>query len=351
MLTYEKLKSLLFKLDPETAHNIAEFFLKNYQLTSPILNIMAKEYVVNDPMLEQTLFDIEFNNPVGLAAGLDKNATMLPSLPALGFGFAEIGTVTPRAQAGNPKPRLFRHIEEKSLQNAMGFNNHGMDKIASRVNKAFPFVIPVGINIGKNKLTEAFDTINDYQLLVKRFAKLADFFIINISSPNTPGLRDLQNEKFVSNLMDTVRPLTTKPIFIKIAPDLEMETAFTLIEGAISSGADGIIANNTSNDYSLIPGVKEFGGLSGAVIKAKSAAFFEEVASNFYGKTTLISVGGIDSAEEAYNRIKAGASLVEVYTSFIYQGPDLLKDINTGLIKLLKADGFDNISQAVGANR
>jgi dihydroorotate dehydrogenase len=351
MIDYQKMKSLLFKLDPETAHNVAEFFLKNYQLTSPILNKMAKAYVVNDPMLKQTIFDITFNNPVGLAAGLDKNATMLPSLPALGFGFVEVGTVTPRAQAGNPKPRLFRHIEQESLQNAMGFNNHGMDKIASRVDKAFPFVIPVGVNIGKNKTTETFDTVNDYKLLIKRFANLADFFIVNISSPNTPGLRDLQNEKFITELLETIRALTKRPILIKIAPDLEIEAALNLVEGAINAGADGIIANNTSNDYSLIPGVKEFGGLSGKVIKKKSAEFFEELAANFYGKTTLISVGGIDSAEEAYARIKAGASLVEVYTSFIYQGPDLLKNINTGLLDLLKADGYDNISQAIGANR
>ncbi len=351
MLNYQTIKSLLFKLDPENAHHVAEFFLKNYTLFYPVINYMAQKNFVIDPKLEQEVDGIRYLNPVGLAAGFDKNATMFQSLPALGFGFVEIGTFTPLPQKGNDKPRLFRFPEAESLQNAMGFNNEGMEKIARRVKKRFPFTIPLGINIGKNKVTEAEKAIEDYIRLTERFKETSDFFIINISSPNTPGLRDLQNEGFIQELLGKMRPITPKPIYLKIAPDLELDTAKALIQAAIEAGVSGVIANNTSNDYSLLQNAKDFGGISGEVIREKSFAFFDAIAAEFYKKTTLISVGGISSAEEAYRRIKAGASLVEVYSALIFKGPSLVKNINEGLVRLMEEDGYSHISQAVGASR
>jgi dihydroorotate dehydrogenase len=233
----------------------------------------------------------------------------------------------------------------------MGFNNEGMEKIARRVKKRYPFSIPLGINIGKNKITEADKAIDDYVRLTERFKETSDFFIINISSPNTPGLRDLQNEGFIKELLGKMRPITPKPIYLKIAPDLELDTAKALIQAAIDGGISGVIANNTSNDYSLLENAKDFGGISGEVIREKSFEFFDAIAAEFYKKTTLISVGGISTAEEAYRRIKAGATLVEVYSALIFKGPSLVKHINEGLIRLVEQDGYTHISQAVGASR
>lgn len=351
MLDYSSIKSLLFKLDPENAHAVAEFFLKNYSLFYPFINYMTGKNFIDDERLHQEVDGIGYLNPVGLAAGFDKNATMFPSLPALGFGFAEIGTFTPLPQKGNDKPRLFRFPEKESLQNAMGFNNDGMEKIARRVAKSFPFATPVGINIGKNKLTKTENAIGDYLKLTNKFKDLSDFFIINISSPNTPGLRDLQNEGFIKELLTKMRPITPKPIYLKIAPDLELDTAHALIEAAIASGVSGVIANNTSNDYTLMDNAKDFGGLSGEVIREKSFTFFDIIAESFYKKTTLISVGGIASGDEAYRRLKAGASLLEVYTALIFKGPSLVRTINEGILKNMERDGFSHISQVIGAAR
>jgi len=351
MIDYQMIKSLMFRFDPETAHAVAEFFLKNYRLFSPAINYMAKNNFVTDGRLAQEIDGIKYLNPVGLAAGFDKNATMFQSLPALGFGFVEIGTFTPLPQSGNEKPRLFRFPEQETLQNAMGFNNDGMHKIAKRVEKRFPFAVPLGINIGKNKVTPSENAIDDYVKLTGKFKDIGDFFIINISSPNTPGLRDLQNEGFIRELIGQIKPITEKPVYLKIAPDLELDTANSLISASIEAGISGIVANNTSNDYSLLDGAKDFGGISGKAIREKSFNFFDEIASSFFKKTTLISVGGIDSADEAYRRIKAGASLVEVYTALIYKGPSLVRKINEGILNRLQEDGFSHISQAVGASR
>ncbi len=351
MFSYEQLKPLIFKFEPENAHNIVEFIAKNLDNYSPqILSLMAKKNFIIDNSLSQNLFGVEFLNPVGLGAGFDKNATMLKSMMAIGFGFVEFGTVTPKPQEGNPKPRLFRYPEYNSIQNAMGFNNDGMVKIAKRVEKNYPFAIPLGANIGKNKITSQEDAIKDYEQLIKRFEKISDFLVINISSPNTPNLRDLQNEKFIKEVFTLGNQLTKKPILLKIAPDLNIKDAIEICQIAIENGAKGIIATNTTIDYSLLIGARDFGGISGEVLKEKSYNFFKELAKEFFGKTTLISVGGVDSAEEAYRRIKAGASLVEVLTALIFKGPSLIREINQGLITLLERDGFANISEVVGVD-
>lgn len=351
MIDYQTIKPWLFKLEPESAHHLAEFALRLPNICQIPFNPFLESHFVTNEVLKQELFGRTFLNPVGLGAGFDKNATMIRGIQILGFGFSEIGTVTPKPQEGNPKPRMFRHIEEQSIQNAMGFNNDGLLKVQKRLKQRFPFTTPIGINIGKNKVTSEAEAINDYTTLIKALHELGDYLVINISSPNTPGLRDLQNEEFITRLFEEAKAITTKPILLKIAPDMSKEDAVALTTLAVQKGADGIIATNTTVDYSLVKEPKEMGGLSGAVLKEKSFEIFEAVAKELYGKTTLISVGGIDSAKEAYRRIKAGASLVQIYSGLIFGGPDLIKEINMELTELIRADGYTNITQAIGADR
>jgi dihydroorotate dehydrogenase len=348
---YQSLKPLLFKLDPETAHHYAEIFLNMATLYPFLFKGWKKRHFIDDPILHQKLFGTTFANPVGLAAGFDKNATMLHGIEALGFGFSEIGTLTPKPQDGNEKPRMWRHIAQESLQNAMGFNNNGLEMIRRRLESVIPHSIPVGINVGKNKTTSEAHAIDDYITLISALHTFADYLVINISSPNTPGLRDLQNETFIAELFEKAKNLTDKPILLKIAPDMTTQQAVDLSALAVEKGADGIIATNTTVDYSLVPSPAPVGGLSGAVLKEKSFAIFDAVAQELFGKTLLISAGGIDSADEAYRRIRAGASLVQVYTALIFKGPDLIRQINDGLVVHLMRDNYNHISEAIGADR
>jgi dihydroorotate dehydrogenase len=276
---------------------------------------------------------------------------MFHGVMSMGFGFTEIGTLTPKPQEGNPRPRLWRHIEEESLQNAMGFNNDGLFRISHRLKNIYPFSTPIGVNIGKNKITPDDKAIKDYTTLIKALHEYADYMVINISSPNTPGLRDLQNEAFISQLFAEAKALTNKPILLKIAPDMSEDQAVALCVHAVESGADGIIATNTTIDYSLVSEPEDIGGLSGEVLRERSFYIFDAIARELYGKTTLISVGGISTPEEAYRRIRAGASLVQIYTSLIFKGPEVIEEINSGLIDLLASDGFASISEAIGADR
>ncbi|EAL8349858.1 quinone-dependent dihydroorotate dehydrogenase, partial [Campylobacter jejuni] len=314
------------------------------------LSFLAHKYIVDDESLRQNLLGLDFNNPVGLAGGFDKNATMIRPLSALGFGFLEVGTFTPKPQEGNEKPRLFRLVKQESIQNAMGFNNEGAEKIALRLAKTYPFVLPLGVNIGKNKITPNDKALEDYFTLFRDFKDLCDYFIVNISSPNTKNLRELQNDDFLNTLLEEAKKITSKPILIKIAPDMKIDDALNLCENAIKKGADGFILANTSVDYSLLDNNRTFGGISGRLITEKSGIFFKEAAKILFGKTLLIASGGIDSADIAYDRIKNGANLVQVYTALIFKGPSLVKNINQNLIELLRKDGFLHISEAVGVN-
>lgn len=350
MFSYNTIKKILFMFQPETAHNIAEFGLSKLPYCRTLNNYMVNKNFVMDHRLSQKVLGIKFQNPVGLAAGFDKNATMVESMMAMGFGFTEIGTMTPRPQDGNPKPRMFRYPEAKTVQNAMGFNNKGSYDVAKNLRKVFPYSIPIGANVGKNKTTPEDMALSDYKMLLDKFESISDYLVINISSPNTPNLRDLQNEKFITELFTMAKEITKKPIFLKIAPDMEANVAIDLCKTAVNAGASGIIATNTTIDYDLLPGCQNFGGLSGAILSEKSYNLFKEIAKELYGKTTLISVGGISTAEDAYRRIKAGASLVQVYSGLVFEGPSMVKNINEGLLKLLEEDGYENISQAVGAD-
>lgn len=350
-MQYSDFKNILFKLDPESAHHLVESTMRNLEKYAPsVLDKIAGYYQVHDARLAQKVFDVTFPNPVGLAAGFDKNATMIEGLYTLGFGSIEFGTITPKPQEGNPKPRLFRFPAHNSIQNAMGFNNDGLSIVQQRIKKHYPYKIPLGANIGKNKTTTALNTLDDYKKLIHAFHAISDYIVINISSPNTPGLRDLQNESFIKELFTMATTITSKPILLKIAPDLQAQDAIDMSAIALENGAKGIIATNTTIDYSVLPDAKDFGGVSGAVLKEKSFTLFQALAKEFYGRTTLISVGGIDSAEEAYRRLKAGATLVQVYSAFIFEGPSLIKNINNGLLALMQKDGYSNISQVIGAD-
>ena len=348
--SYQNLKKILFKLDPETAHTLAGFGLRSIAHCPTPLRWVKNHYFVTQPILQQEIFGRTFQNPVGLGAGFDKNGQYITAMPSMGMGFTEIGTVTPKPQDGNAKPRLFRLIEDQSIQNAMGFNNKGSDYMLERLKKLYFFDYPMGINIGKNKLTSEDDALGDYETLFRAFKEYGDYIVINISSPNTPGLRDLQNETFINAIFKMAKEITSQPVLLKIAPDMAPEDAITLCKTAVDAGAAGIIATNTTIDYSLTEHAKDFGGISGALLTEKSYQLFKAIGKELYGKTLLISVGGIDSAEEAYRRIRAGASLVQVYSMLVYRGPALIKEINEGLIQLLQKDGYKHISEAIGAD-
>lgn len=349
-LSYQTIKSLLFRLNPETAHSLTGLGLKAAPYAPFIAQYFKNRYFIQSPILKQTLFETTFENPVGLAAGFDKNGEYIKAMPSLGFGFTEIGTITPKPQAGNPRPRLFRLKEVRSIQNAMGFNNRGAAFMLNQLNKVKDFNYPIGINIGKNKLTLEEEALNDYKTLLETFKNSGDYIVINISSPNTPGLRDLQNEKFITDLFTMAKEITTQPIFLKIAPDMEAKDAINLCNSAVNAGAAGIIATNTTIDYSITAHAKDFGGISGALVREKSYKLFRAIGEALHDKTILVSVGGIETAQDAYRRVKAGASLIQVYSMLVYNGPIMIKEINEGLIQLLKADGYTHISQAIGAD-
>jgi dihydroorotate dehydrogenase len=345
---FDMIKPLIYRTDPEFAHNAVEAIFKTARRCPLFFNPLTKRNFIDDPMLNQKIWNLEFKNPIGVAAGFDKNATMVSAWPALGFGWGEIGAVTPLPQPGNEKPRSWRHVKHEAVQNAFGFNNEGVEVIKKRLSKIYPFILPIAANIGKNKTTSEDKAIEDYKILIKELNDVVDFFVINISSPNTPNLRNLLNEEFINNLFKELKPITKKPILIKFSPDMEDSDIIKLANISVEAGADGIIATNTTVNYDIINSPIKRGGISGKPLAARSFEVLRIIASEVFGKVPIISVGGIDSAEEAYKRIKMGASLLQVYTAIIYKGPGIVREINKGLIEFLKKDGFNHISEAIG---
>ena len=341
---------ILYSMDPENAHNLTVKTLKSGYLIKKAPQPQAE--------LSLSLFGRVFPNPVGLAAGFDKNAETMDSMLGYGFGFVEAGTVTPQPQDGNPRPRVFRDIKNQNVINRMGFPNKGADAFEQnyhifRENGKNATGI-VGINVGKNKDQD--DALADYVALVHRFGKQADYLTVNISSPNTPGLRDLQDPEellpFLKQLVIVRNARCKTPLLVKFAPDLDDEQIKAIAECVTEAGIDGLILTNTTLDRPAHLPEKfreQMGGLSGPVLQDKS----NHVISMFYketdGKMPIIGAGGVNSALTAYDKIKAGASLVQLYSGLIYHGPNLPAKINKGLIKLLKADGYGNISEAIGA--
>jgi dihydroorotate dehydrogenase len=331
MDTYTRLlRPIFFALDPEEAHDAVLAMLGTGSQWPGFIGLFAGRKV---PSASRTVAGITFPNPVGLAAGMDKNALALPAWEALGFGFAEIGTVTALPQPGNPKPRLFRYPHQQALINRFGFNNEGCEAVASRLeglhaSGRWPR-IPVGINIGKSKVTPADEAHNDYLLSYKRFHGLGDYVVINVSSPNTPGLRDLQSTEALSRIIRTLRDWegsSTRPLFVKVAPDLAEEDLVAIVRVAEQEKLAGIIATNTTLDHSSIPvGQDQIGGLSGAPVRARSLGSLRTIRA--HTNLPVIACGGIGNAESARERLDAGAELLQLYTSFIYQGPGVLRRI------------------------
>ena len=329
---------VLFLFDPEKVHNFT-FLLFKIFLNIPFVGFLVQKiYSVDNEKLSKKLFGIEFKNPVGLAAGFDKNAKLYNELSRFGFGFIEIGTVTPIAQPGNPKKRLFRLTNDQGIINRMGFNNDGMHKIAARLKKNKNILI--GGNIGKNKSTPNDKAVNDYLLCFNYLFDFVDYFVVNVSSPNTPNLRELQNTNFLRVILDSLnkenlKKSKTKPILIKISPDLSKENLLEIVDLAISLKIDGIIATNTTinRDNLTSKNINESGGLSGKPLANKSNEVIRFISDKSNGKIPIIGVGGIHSAKDAIDKIKAGADLVQIYTGFIYEGPSLIKSINKALVE------------------
>ena len=329
----------LFLFDPEKVHNFTFLFFK-ISLNLPFIGFfIEKIYSVKNNKLERKLFGLEFKNPVGLAAGFDKNAKLYKELSRFGFGFVEIGTVTPEPQQGNPKKRLFRLTNDQGIINRMGFNNDGMAKIALRLKKNKNILI--GGNIGKNKNTPNTQAVNDYLLCFNHLYDFVDYFVVNVSSPNTPNLRELQNKDSLSLILkslkdENLKKTKPKPILLKISPDLSYQNLSEVVDLVLSLKIDGIIATNTTiNRDNLISEHKnESGGLSGVPVAKKSNEVIKYISEKSNGLIPIIGVGGIHSAQDAIDKIKAGADLVQIYTGFIYEGPSLIKSINKALASL-----------------
>jgi dihydroorotate dehydrogenase len=349
-MTWSTARGLLFHLEPERAHHLAASALKAIggagRWTRP----------TPDACLRVRCLGLEFDSPLGMAAGFDKGEVLVRGLHALGFGHVEVGTITPRPQAGNPPPRLFRLPEHRALINRMGFNNEGMEACGQRLSR-----LPregrgiVGVNVGKNKDTPNERAVDDYLAAIDALHPWADYLVVNLSSPNTPGLRALQErgplERLLGACVDRARPLG-KPLLVKLAPDLAPEALDEAVDVAVACGAAGVIATNTTiqrpGEVASHPRAGEAGGLSGAPLAPLALAALRRAHARAAGRIPIVGVGGIMDARDAYERIRAGAALVQVYTGLVYGGPALPRRVLEDLPELLRRDGFQSITEAVG---
>jgi len=346
---YNLIGPLLRRIDPETAHGLAISALK--------LGLVARPAPVDDARLKQTLWGLDFANPIGLAAGFDKHAEVTDAMAGQGFGFIEVGSVTPRPQRGNPRPRLFRLPADGAVINRLGFNSAGHAQALENLLKAGPCTVPVGVNLGKNKDTSAEDAIQDYIKGVQAFQGVADYLVLNVSSPNTPGLRALQGREALRELLLAVQGVLEGPsppaLLLKVAPDLTGKDKEDIAAVALETGIDGLIVSNTTiarPEVLKSPHCNETGGLSGRPLFEPSTRVLEEFYRLTEGRLPLIGVGGVSSGAEAYVKIRVGASLVQLYTAMIYRGPGIAAKINRDLSALLQRDGFANVADAVGAD-
>jgi dihydroorotate dehydrogenase len=344
---FSKVRSLIFKIDPETAHNLAIKSLK-LNLTP---NLMDDDK--DDPMFKSTLFGKEIDNPIGMAAGFDKNAEVYNSLFKLGFGFVEVGTVTPLKQYGNPKPRVFRLVEDQALINRLGFNNLGSENVSNRIRSNLNKGL-LGINIGPNK--DSNDRLNDYLIGLRAFHDIADYITINISSPNTENLRSFHDEEKFDKLMNSIQEEKVKlkskiPIVVKISPDISGEQIELISKILLDHKVSAVIVSNTTagnreklNDISK----HQKGGLSGKPLEEEANKLISKFYKLLKGKIEIIGVGGVDSGESAYRKFLAGASYVQLYTGMVFQGPNIVGKIKKELKKILIADGIKNFRETIG---
>lgn len=349
-MVYEHtIRRILFAMDPEDAHVRTMRMLG----AGGAMLSLAPWLRVRDPRLEVTAFGRRCPAPVGLAAGLDKHAEAVGAWAALGAGFVEVGTVTPLPQSGNPRPRLFRLPEDRALINRMGFNSAGAEAVAARLRRARGRVVPVGTNIGKNRDTPNEEAASDYARAAAALADVADYFAINVSSPNTAGLRDLQRPDSIQSLVSAVRRATAAtrvPVLVKLSPDLPPHDLDEAVDAVAAAGADGIIATNTttSRDGLKSAHAREAGGLSGAPLRDAANDVCRRVYRRTSGRLPIVGVGGIFTAEDVYARIRSGATLVQVYTALIYEGPGLFARLHRGLLRLLERDRLSSITDAIG---
>ena len=347
---YDIFLKLIRILPPEVSHS----------LTIKLLKLrFSTDINRDDPSMHQHIFGLDFGNPIGIAAGFDKNVEIVKSLLGLGFGFVEAGTVTPKPQFGNDKPRVFRLAEDQAIINHLGFNNYGINYAISKLSKLNLNNLSrgiVGINIGKNK--DTVNSVEDYCMGLEKLGPLAHYITVNISSPNTPGLRDLQNRGQIENFIKIINKskknnsnLEFKPILLKIGPDLDDEQLRDIALISLANGIDGIVIGNTTIDrpFSLISKNKnEIGGLSGRPLFMKSTLVLKKMYILTNGQIPLIGVGGISNGLEFYEKIKSGASLAQLYSALVFQGPKIINNIKQEIISYLKTDGFKNIKDAVG---
>ncbi len=356
---YKLVRPFLFLPDAEVSHMRAHALGRGFGY-SPFREILRSLYAFEDERLRMNVFGLSFKNPVGLAAGFDKNAEIVPALSALGFGFVEVGTITPRPQAGNPKPRLFRLPKDGAIINRMGFNGNGVETAKNNLMAcAGKRDCVLGVNIGKNKVTPNENAVDDYETCFRALSPLADYIAVNVSSPNTPGLRALQEKDALMKLLKVLQKLNRdaknqKPILLKIAPDLTEGQLDDVVDIVRETGTSGIIATNTTvarvnlGTPEAAVAALGAGGLSGRPLQERANEIIRYLYKRSHGTIPLVGVGGIFSAEDAYEKIQAGASLVELYTGLVYEGPGLVKKIKKGLVKLLERDGLSSIKEAVG---
>ncbi len=354
---YPVLLRLMFLIPPERIHRIISATIVATMRVPALRALSARVLARHDPILRQQVFGVDFPAPLGLAAGFDKSATAVNAWGQLGFGYAEIGTITGRAQPGNPAPRLFRLPRDRALINRMGFNNPGAEVAADHLRAARPgpVRVPIGANIGKTKVVPVDEAVDDYRLSARLLGPHADFMVVNVSSPNTPGLRDLQAVESLRPILQAVLDTVSVPVLVKIAPDLSDEDVDAVADLAIELGLAGIVATNTTirRDGLKTPDAEVAalgaGGLSGAPVAERSLEVLRRLYARVGDKMTIISVGGIETADQAWERILAGATLVQGYTGFIYGGPFWARSIHKGIAKRVRAAGFSSIAQAVGA--
>lgn len=338
---YQLVKKYFFSKDPESVHYTVMNNLKRFHKNGIGKGIIRSLFGYNDRRLGKQVFDLAFRNPIGLAAGFDKDAKYIDELASLGFGFIEIGTLTPKAQAGNDKPRLFRLVEDEAIINRMGFNNEGVDAAVERLKKRKSTVI-VGGNIGKNKVTPNEQAIDDYEYCFRKLYDYVDYFVVNVSSPNTPNLRALQEKEPLKKILGRLQEVNVelgknRPLLLKIAPDLSNEQLDDIIEIANETQLSGIVATNTTIERSGLKTtaarIDEIGagGLSGAPLRSRSTEVIRYLKERSQNKWKIIAVGGIFTSEDAREKLAAGADLLQIYTGFIYQGPDIVKQICKGL--------------------
>lgn len=349
---YRALRWVFFLVPPERIHTWVFAAVRAATATGPLRRVFAGRLAPTDPLLATTVLGIRFAGPLGLAAGFDKNGTGLNTWGAMGFGYAEVGTVTAQAQPGNPKPRMFRLAEDRGLLNRMGFNNHGAAELAQRLT-GHTSTVPIGVNIGKSKVTPAEQAVDDYATSARLLGPLAAFLVVNVSSPNTPGLRDLQAVESLRPILAAVRAQTTVPVLVKIAPDLSDNDVDEIADLAVELGLAGIVATNTTISRAGLatPGVDDLGpgGISGHPVAHRSLEVLRRLHSRVGDRLVLISVGGIETADDAWERITAGASLLQGYTGFVYGGGLWAKRIHQGIAERLRDGGFESLSDAVGS--